>query len=269
MPILVNDAFADMSDAHRQLDGEASQAPLAVSVVLPVMDETDSLRQTVEVLLAENSNDISEILIVVCGKTTQPSMAVAEGLRARWPDMIRVRSQQRPFLGGAMRDAFEWSSGSHVLMMASDLETEPRSAKDLIAAARRNIDIVTATRWSSQDGFQGYDPLKYTLNWIFQILLRVLYGSKLSDFTFGFRIFRARWVKDVQWTELRHPFLLETILKPLRLGAQVMEIPTTWKARVEGESHNPFSQNFVYLRTALKIRFTPKEKMLRNKGLSY
>jgi hypothetical protein len=231
------------------------------------MDETDSLRETVEVLLAENAKDISEILMVVCGKTTQPSMAVAEGLRARWPDLITVRSQQRPFLGGAMRDAFEWSSGSHVLMMASDLETEPRTAKELIDTARSNIDIATATRWSSKGRFQGYGPLKYTLNWIFQILLRVLYGSNLSDFTFGFRIFRACWVKDVQWTELRHPFLLETILKPLRLGAKVVEIPTTWKARLEGESHNPFSQNFLYFRTALKIRFTPKEKMLQNRDL--
>ena len=236
---------------------------MTVSIILPVIDETDSLRETVEILLAENSKDVSEILIVVCGKTKPASLATAEELRVRWPDLIQVRSQVRPYLGGAMRDAFEWASGSHVLMMASDLETEPRTVKELIAGARQDVDIVTATRWSSQGGFRGYDPLKYLLNWVFQVFMRSLYGATLSDFTFGFRIFRARWVKTVEWTELRHPFLLETILKPLRLGARVTQIPTTWKARVEGESHNPFSQNFVYFRTALKIRFTPKDQLLR------
>ena len=252
-----------MIEGQQSVRNEPVPTPLTVSVILPVIDETDSLRETVEILMAENSKDISEILIVVCDKTKPTSLAAAETLRGRWPDLIQVRSQLRPFLGGAMRDAFEWATGSHVLMMASDLETEPRTVKELIASTRQDIDIVTATRWSSKGGFRGYDPLKYLLNWIFQAVLRLLYGSTLSDFTFGFRIFRARWVKTSQWTELRHPFLLETILKPLRLGAHVVEIPTTWKARVEGESHNPFSQNFVYFRTALKIRFTPKDELLR------
>jgi glycosyltransferase involved in cell wall biosynthesis len=252
-----------MIDGQQPVRNQPLQAPLTVSVILPVVDETDSLRETVEILLAENSQDISEILIVVCGKTKTTSLATVEELRGRWPDLIQVRSQCRPFLGGAMRDAFEWATGSHVLMMASDLETDPRTVKELIARARQDIDIVTATRWSSGGGFRGYDPLKHLLNWIFQIFLRLLYGSILSDFTFGFRIFRARWVKTIEWTELRHPFLLETILKPLRLGARVMEIPTTWKARIEGESHNTFLQNFVYFRTALKIRFTRKDELLR------
>jgi glycosyltransferase involved in cell wall biosynthesis len=248
--------------------GQQTSLRMTVSVILPVVDETDSLRETVDILLADNSEDISEILIIVCGKTKAASLAAAEELRARWPHLIQVRSQIRPFLGGAMRDAFEWATGSHVLMMASDLETEPRTVKDLIARARQNVDIVTATRWRSKGGFQGYDPLKYRLNWIFQAILRLLYGSNLSDFTFGFRIFRARWVKTIHWTEVRHPFLLETILKPLRLGAQVLEIPTTWRARVEGESHNPFSQNFVYFRTALKIRFTPKAELIETSNSS-
>jgi len=252
-----------MIEGQQQATKEPVATPLTVTIILPVIDETDSLRETVDILLAENSKDISEILIIVCDKTKATSLAIAEELRVRWPNLIQVRSQIRPYLGGAMRDAFEWATGSHVLMMASDLETEPRTAKELIASAQQDIDIVTATRWRSQGGFRGYDPLKYLLNWFFQVFMRLLYGSTLTDFTFGFRIFRARWVKTIQWTELRHPFLLETILKPLRLGAHVIEIPTTWKARVEGESHNPFSQNFVYFRTALKIRFTPKDELLR------
>jgi glycosyltransferase involved in cell wall biosynthesis len=236
---------------------------MTVTAILPVTDETASLRKTVEVLLAENRQEISEILIVACQKTTPAALAVAEELAHEHVGLIQVRFQKRPYLGGAMRDAFEWATGSHVLMMASDLETDPATVKELIAKARDGYDIVTATRWKGESGFRGYHPLKRFLNGIFQAIFRVFYGTTLSDLTYGFRIFKREWVKTIAWEELRHPFLLETILKPLRLGARVIEIPSTWRVRTEGESHNPFWGNFVYFRIAFKTRFSNKRRLLK------
>ncbi len=237
-------------------------APMRVSVLLPVMDETASVKETIRILLDENSQTISEILIVVCTRTTPESLAICEALEREQPALIKLRWQKLPFLGGAMRDCFDWATGSHVLMMASDLETDPRTVKDLIAAAETGFDIVTATRWTQRDGFHGYDPLKYFLNWTFQQIIRLLYGTNLSDLTFAFRIFRTKWVKNIRWEELKHPFLLETVLKPMRLGASIAEIPAVWRAREEGVSHNTFWQNFVYFRIAVKTRFTARRRLL-------
>ena len=236
---------------------------MRVSVVLPVIDETASLEDTVETLLLENSGDIAEILIIACAKTTASALRVSHELINKHPGLIQLRLQQRPFLGGAMRDAFEWASGSHILMMASDLETLPGTAKELIAVARQGYDIVTATRWTRGGSIQGYGPAKYVLNWIFQEFFRILYRTALSDLTFGYRIFKAELVKKICWEEFRHSFLFETIVKPLRLGATVAEVPTTWNPRPEGESHNSFFQNFVYFRIGFKTRFMDKSALLR------
>ena len=143
-----------------------------------------------------------------------------------------------------MQDAFAIAQGTHVLMMASDLETDPHTVKLLIEKAKQGYDIATATRWSRSGSFKGYQPVKYILNWAFQRLFRMLYGTSLSDLTFGFRIFKREWVKKIAWEELRHPFLLETIIKPLRLGAKTVEVPTVWRSRQEGVSHNPFWAKF-------------------------
>lgn len=237
-------------------------ASMHLSVILPVMDETESLKETIRILLEENRRFISEILIVACSKTKPESVAICEALEREQPDLIKLRWQKLPFLGGAMRDCFNWATGSHVLMMASDLETDPRTVKDLIATAEKGYDIVTATRWTQRNAFQGYDPLKYCLNWVFQQIIRTLYGTKLTDLTLAFRIFRAPWVKNIRWEELRHPFLLETILKPMRLGATIAEVPTVWRAREEGASHNTFWQNFVYFRIALKTRLSSRSRLL-------
>lgn len=231
-------------------------------MILPVIDETVSLLQTVQILFAENRESIAEILLIVCGKTTPEAMKVCHELAQAHPQIIRVYSQRRPYLGGAMQDAFGWASGTHVLMMASDLETDPSTVKDLIAKAAEGYDIVTATRWAGQGGFQGYEPTKYMLNWIFQQSFRCLYRTPLSDLTYGFRIFKTEWVKRIAWEEPRHAFLLETILKPLRLGARAIEVPTVWRSRNEGASHNTFWQNFVYFRIAVKTRFKRRQQLL-------
>jgi hypothetical protein len=75
-------------------------------------------------------------------------------------------------------------------------------------------------------------------------------------------LFPTRLIQAIRWTELRHPFLFETIVKPLRLGVPVVEIPTSWRARREGESQNTLKHNLLYFRTGLQTRFTFRKSLL-------
>ena len=228
------------------------------------MDETESLVKTVEIILADCSDAICEFLIVVCKKTTPASREVAAGLLARFPDKIKIIEQQRPFLGGATQDAFDVATGSHFLMMASDLETPPDRVKEFIAHGRQHPNaIITGSRWIKGGGFEGYSKVKYFLNFLFQKMFSVMYWTRLSDMTYGFRLIPTKLVQSIRWEETRHPFLFETLVKPLRLGVSVFEIPVTWKAREEGASNNPFMRNFEYFRIGLKTRFYSRERILK------
>ena len=73
--------------------------------------------------------------------------------------------------------------------------------------------------------------------------------------TYGYRIFPVKLLRAIDWHEIKHPFFLETALVPLRLGIKLIEIPVSWKARIEGDSVNPFWANFRYFKTALRVRF--------------
>jgi hypothetical protein len=149
-------------------------------------------------------------------------------------------------------------------MMASDLETNPSDVKPLIEQARRNPDaIITASRWQSGGAFHGYDPVKLVANKIFQTLFSAIYATRLSDMTYGYRLFPRNLVRSINWEELRHAFLFETIVKPLRLGVTIIEIPSVWQARTEGKSQNTLMQNFLYLRTGLRTRFAKRSSLVR------
>jgi len=236
----------------------------SVSIILPVVNETTSLEQTVEIILRDVPRPlIRELLIVVCRRTTAASMRTVAGLQQRLGDLVVVVHQQLPYLGGALRDAFTVARGSHVIIMASDLETNPREVRALIAAEQRNPSgIVTTSRWMSGGAFHGYSRIKLVCNWVFQRFFALLYRTRLTDMTFGFRIFPTALVRSIQWEELRHSFNFESVIKPLRLGVAVTEIPSVWHPRVEGESQNPFSRNFEYFRIGLKVRFARQQTFL-------
>jgi len=234
-----------------------------VSIILPVINETFSLEKIVKIILGENKDSVLEIIIMTAGKTSSESRRVIEKLKSAHGEVIKNFEQKLPFLGGAMRDAFNLAKGTWVLMMASDLETDPRIVKNLIKEAQTgNYDIVTASRWIRGNSFRSYNPIKFVLNFIFQKFFQWLYWTNLSDLTYGFRIFKTDLVQKIRWEELRHPFLLETILKPLRLGAKIKEVSCKWSARKEGESQNTFFANFKYFKIAFKVLLSKKENLL-------
>lgn len=241
----------------------------SASIILPVMNETYSLRQTVEIIENDCGRDVKEYLIVVCDRTKKESLAVCEELKERLGSRVKIHVQRLPFIGGAIREAFELASGSHTVLMASDLETPPEVVKTMIDLVKEQPDrIVTASRWIKGGKFYGYDPLKKFLNFIFQRIFSLLYFVALTDMTYAYRIFPTKLIQSIEWEELKHPFLLETIIKPLRLGVKVKEIPAVWKARTEGESQNTFFGNFVYFRIGFRTRFMAKSKILKSNRTS-
>ena len=236
---------------------------MKVSIILPVINETFSLQQTVDILLSENPDTIGEILIVTAKITTPESNKVISKLKNNHPELIKTHQQTLPFLGGALREAFDLVNYEYTVLMASDLETDPHSVKDLINEAQNGYDIVTCTRWHKTASFKGYNPIKLILNKIFQGIFRLMYRTKLTDLTFAFRIYKTDILKKIKWTELKHPFLFECLIKPMRLGYSIKEIPSNWKTREEGVSQNTFMTNFVYIYTGLKTLLTSKKKILK------
>ena len=235
-----------------------------VTIVLPVVNETDSLDRTAAILKETSDAEIAEVLVVVCERTTPASLDRCRALEATFDGRVTIHNQTLPFLGGAMREAFDMASAGHVVMMSSDLETDPRVVPTLIERAKRSPrSIVTASRWADGGGFSGYGTLRVGINWLFQRLISVLYRTHLTDATYAYRLFPTPLVQSIRWEGMRHEFLLETILKPLRLGVEVSEVAAVWHQRTEGQSQNSLGTQARYIGTVLVNRFRPPSTMLR------
>jgi dolichol-phosphate mannosyltransferase len=225
-----------------------------VSVVMPVFNETDTVRLICDWLRANLGGRLMEIIVVQSPRSGEESQAVCRAL-ADEDGRIRVYQQENnPGVGHAFREGYARARGNVVLSMDSDNEMELAAIPRMLAClAEGNHGLVVGSRWLKGGGFVGYSGFKRWLNWGFQQLFRLLFNTRLHDLTYGFKALRSEVVHGIAWEAQLHEIGCETTLKPVYLGVRVGEVPSTWTARTQGRSSNNFWRNFRYVATALRI----------------
>jgi len=230
---------------------------MKISALVPVYSETDLLVETLARLKASLGPLLHEFLIIASPKSSPECLELCRTLAAD-PVVRTYLQSDNPGIGWAYRELIPHITGTHALIISSDLETNPDDAGRMAAAAAETgADIVCASRWQRGGGFKGYDPLKLVLNLGYNLIFRTLYGIRIHDITFGYRLMKTEVLRGVKWEYGRHEFCAEILLKPVRLGYTAVEVPTKWIKRPEGESKNTFMRNFKFASAAWKIRFAP------------
>ena len=237
----------------------------SVSIIIPALNETYLLRQTIEIILDScDKDDIEEIFIVLCDRSTNECVKTAENIKDDFETHpIRIYFQNKPFVGNAFQEAFELVKGSHIITAAADMDMDPYAISKFIAKCKTSPkSIISASRWIPGGGFNGYKKYMLLLNYIFQKIIDVLFLTKLTDTTYGFRLYPTELMRSVCWEETKHPFFLETCLKPLRLGVEFIEVPAMWNVRTEGTSEISFLKYLKYINTVFHVRFMKQKNIL-------
>lgn len=239
----------------------------AVSIVVPSIDETDSLRESVEIILHTCAHeDLAEFFFAVCERTTPDCLRVINRYIETPGDVpFRLYYQTGPGLGSALHEAMQRVCGSHVVNIAADMDTDPRVVKDMIAVAKEKPDaVILASRWVKGGGFAGYGRVNQALNLLFNKMLQVLFLTKVKDLTYGYRFAPVDKTLSVKWESTGFSIGMETNLRMVRLGYEIIEVPAMWRVREQGSSQNSFFTKCKYINTVLKVRFARKDSNKSN-----
>jgi dolichol-phosphate mannosyltransferase len=220
---------------------------------MTVYSETELLRESVRQIRNVLREWPYEILIVVHPKSSRECLSLCDEL-GRESDIRIIIQGPHSGIGWAYREAIPYVSGTHTLIMSSDLETNPADAAALVNKAQETgADILCASRWVRGGGFSGYSPLKLVLNFGYNLIFRALYRTSIHDITFGYKLIRTEVLRGVQWEYGTHEFCAELLLRPLRMGYTAAEVPTRWIKRPEGDSKMTFMRNFRFVSAAWHI----------------
>lgn len=237
----------------------------SVTIIIGTTNEKDSLICTVDTIMETcRWEDIHKILLVKSKDASADCNFAISFLENKYQGKVFGLEQTRPFVGGAIRDGFDAVTSSHTMLLPSDLGVSLECVSQMIEQCKKNPEVISKTsRWLKKNSFHNYDKIRYLINFAAQIFLRVLYGADLTDFTSPVQTAPTKAYNESDWQELNFPFLLEMVLVPLRLGYSFEEIPVECFNRKEGFSRNSAKQTALYLKTALRIRFTSKSKLIK------
>jgi len=202
------------------------------------LNEIKSLTKTIKIVIKNNIK--KEIIIIISKKLTQPkTLNAIRNLKKKYK-IIKYFYQEKPFVGGAIEMGIKKSKYPYLALMASDLETNPYHLKKLILNSLKYRDtIIVGDRWKEKNNFKNYGFLSLILNFIAQKTIKFFVKIDINDFTFAYRIYPRKSIKNCKITEYRNGWALELLLAPYLLKYKFKSVSTSWILRKEGTKSNP------------------------------
>ena len=202
-------------------------ARIEVSVVVPVLDEVESLgvvhRELTEVL--QRLGRPYEILFVDDG-SRDGSFQRIEKLRLDDPSVRGVQLRRNFGKAAALAVGFREARGAVIITLDADLQDDPAEMPKLLARLEDGFDLVSGWKQERQDPRSKTWPSR-----LFNRATGLLTGVRLHDFNSGFKIYRREVVEEIRLYGELHRFI--PALAAWR-GFQVTEVPVHHRPRRYG-----------------------------------
>ena len=232
----------------------------SLTLVLLASTEQQSLKETIRLLLECCAvEDLAEIIIFLISSDCPSAETAAEIMNdGALPIPVRCCVQQMPGLSPAIFELAQFVNSSHFLIIGSDLEMNPLTVPAMIETAKQHPNaIVCASKFQEGARRENYGHLHYLCNRVVNTAVELILHIKGTELISTFQIYPLDLYKNMHFTNPKRTFYEYTI-RPLSMGAEYIEIPTSYKRREEGASNfNPrkyIDLGVTFIRTALSER---------------
>ncbi|HXP76861.1 MAG TPA: glycosyltransferase family 2 protein [Stellaceae bacterium] len=202
--------------------------PLGVAVVIPVLNEAE----TIAGVVSELPRDLAREIIVVDGGSRDgtPDMARAAGARVIVPD---GRGYGRACAAGAAA-----AGGECEIVVFMDGDGADRGdllarLVDPIRNGTHDFVIASRTRGSREPGSMSWHQV--AAGYLAGIAMGWLYGVRYSDMC-AYRAIRRDGLRRLDMREMTYGWNIEMQMKAARLGLRVLEVPMPYRRRRGGTS---------------------------------
>jgi glycosyltransferase involved in cell wall biosynthesis len=210
-----------------------------LSVFFPMWNEEDYIGRAISFAsracldLIERGDIGDYELIIVDDRSTDRTPELADELAASDPHVRVIHHERNRKLGGSMKTGFAAADGDLVLYTDADLPFDFNELPRAVRLLREyDVDIISAYRFDRT----GEGLLRAVYTWVYNALIKALFGVKVRDINFAFKLCRRRIFDHIELHSEGSFIDAELVIRATRLGYEIMQMGVDYFPRTRGES---------------------------------
>ncbi len=199
---------------------------LRIVVVVPALNEADSIDRVVHGLLEQRSVPLHRVIVVDNGSTD------ATGTLARAAGADVVREERRGYGAACRAGVLAAGDADIVVLMDGDAADDPADLARIVEPLIWNeADLVVGSRVLGSVEPGAMTAQQVAGNRLTGWLIRRIYGLNVSDLG-PFRAIRRRDLLRLDMHELTYGWSTEMVVKAARAGYRYREVPVCYHRRI-------------------------------------
>lgn len=205
-----------------------------LSIVIPVYNEKDTLRELVEKVKKVDLDHIEKEIILVDDHSKDGSREILEDMGKQDPSLQVYFKEKNSGKGATLKEGFKHTTGDYVIVQDADLEYEPQDYRKLLRALEEeNVEVVYGSRFSGN--YEDMSNLHYVGNKMLTLVTNIFFGVLLTDMETCYKLMPGDFIRSVDIKSSRFNFEPEITAKVLKSGMRIKEVPISYKGRSHSE----------------------------------
>ncbi|MDQ2798867.1 MAG: glycosyltransferase family 2 protein [Armatimonadota bacterium] len=202
-----------------------------LSFVFPMFNEIGNIERCVEEALKTGYKLTRDLeIVVVDDASTDGCGALADALAYRHSELKVLHHAKNRKLGGALQTGFAAATKDWVLYIDSDLPIDMDEALRAVPLLQ-NAEMVIGNRQGRAEGLK-----REAMSWVYNRLIRVLFGLNVRDVNFAFKMFRRSILEQITLRSEGSFIDAELLIETHKAGFRIAELPIRYFPRVAGVS---------------------------------
>jgi len=233
---------------------------MKLSIIMPVYNEKNTIEEIIRRVSAVGG--IEKELIIVDDFSTDGTREFLKKYMGncnipKGTEVVKISFHDKNLgKGMAIRTGIRNVTGDMVIIQDADLEYDPNDYLKLVKPIIEDrADVVYGSRYLSHKNKMSY--LRYFIGGqILTWLTNLLYGSRLTDESTCYKLFRADLLKSLKLNCKRFEFCPEVTAKVRKKRIKIVEVPISYEPRKIKEGKKiTWKDGLQAIWTLLKYRF--------------
>lgn len=234
---------------------------ISFTVILPSYNEKKVIAATIKKADTLLSKIVKKYEILVVDDSSPDGTAdVVRDIQKNNSNVRLLVNPHKKGLGYAHKVGLDHALHDIICIMDSDGSPDVNTIVDFVYGINSGIDMVIGSRFIPACTIIGQKWVKQWSSRVMNQVIRYLLGTKMNDNTHSFRAISKKSYQKIKdkVNDNHHPeFCLELTVKALRAGLSVVEAPTDFIERDEGETKMPIaSSGMGAIKKIFSLRFS-------------